>query len=302
MSYDEFVGEIREKLNSITGGDVKISVCTAIKNNNCERKGIVFSETGNNVSPTIYLEEYYERFLEGQEMEKIAFEIVRLYEQVKFDHSFEGDFVRDYENIKDKIVFRLINMEKNEKYLQQIPYVKYLDLAIVFSVLLEIDQKCGQVAMMQIKNEHLELWNVNMEDVYRSALLNTQRLLPFEFQTMFAVITDMMGKIEGSDWYEQENDGDIYVLTNKYRNCGAVSMCYPEILDLVGDKLNQNYYILPSSIHEVIIVPEKEALSVAEMKKIVKEVNDTYVHMEEYLSDNIYYYDREQKSLILSLA
>lgn len=298
MSYDEFVCKICDRLNEMTGERIEISVYTAVKNNSCERKGVVFKEKGNNVSPTIYLEEYYEKFLEEQEIEKIAYEVVKIYDQVKIDHSWEEEFICDFENVKDKIIFRLINMEKNETFLNQIPFVKYMDFAIVFSVLLELDQKCGQIAMMQVRNEHLELWGACKEELYQRAIINSQNLLPFEFQTMFAVIADMIGNDESNDLKKSDDEGDLFVLSNIYRNCGAISICYPGVLEMIGERLDQNYFILPSSIHEVIIVPESESISAMEMKRIVKEVNDTYVHKEEYLSDNVYYFDREQNRLI----
>lgn len=293
MSYDEFVTKIREILNEKIGGRLKISVCTAIKNNNCERKGIAFSERGKNISPTIYLEEYYEKFLEGQEIEKIAAEVAGLYDQVKLDHSWEGAFLCDFENVKDRIIFKLINREKNKKLLSRIPYVSYMDFAVVFSVLVDVEPKCGQIAMMQIKKEHLAMWNVSEEEVCRCAISNTPVLLPYEFRSMFAVIADMMGEQEEIASYEETDE--LYILSNRLRNCGANTMFYPGMLERIGERLKQNYYILPSSIHEVIIVPEQEALSVEEMRKIVREVNDTYVHKEEYLSDGVYYYDRREK-------
>ena len=135
------------------------------------------------------------------------------------------------------------------------------------------------------------MWGETMEGVYRRACRNTRVLLPDEFQTMRAVIEELTGMEETG------KEDRMYILSNEIRSYGAAAILYEGRLERIGDYLKENYYVLPSSVHEVIIVPESEAPAQAELSRLVKEINETQVDPEEVLSNHAYYYDRKQKKL-----
>lgn len=297
MSYEKFVQEIETILQTKVGDNRKVYIHTATKNNGRTRKGITFVEEGINVSPTIYLEEYYERFIKGGCFEDITEQILQLYQSVRVPRSWECDFVNDYEMVKDKIVIRLVNKSENEKLLEDIPYLPFMDLAVIFHVLVELDEQGERMATMLIRNEHLEWWNVSAEEMYSFAVCNTEKLLPSDMASMFMVIEEIL-----PDWErpEIENEEDfMYVLTNNRRSFGACTILYPGRLEAIGMFLKENYYILPSSVHEVIILPESKAVEKEELVQIVCEINHTQVPEEEILSDNVYYYDIRKKQLFI---
>lgn len=297
MSYEKFVQEIETILQTKVGDNRKVYIHTATKNNGRTRKGITFVEEGINVSPTIYLEEYYERFIKGGCFEDITEQILQLYQSVRVPRSWECDFVNDYEMVKDKIVIRLVNKSENEKLLEDIPYLPFMDLAVIFHVLVELDEQGERMATMLIRNEHLEWWNVSAEEMYSFAVCNTEKLLPSDMASMFMVIEEIL-----PDWErpEMENEEDfMYVLTNNRRSFGACTILYPGRLEAIGMFLKENYYILPSSVHEVIILPESKAVGKEELVQIVCEINHTQVPEEEILSDNVYYYDIRKKQLFI---
>ena len=97
---------------------------------------------------------------------------------------------------------------------------------------------------------------------------------------------------------EDEKQDVMYVLTNSLRNYGAACLFYPHVLEMVGEMLKEDYYVLPSSVHEVIIVPESKALDADEMSEMVVEINETQVEPEEVLSDHAYFYQRDSKKLM----
>lgn len=271
--------------------NITVCVHTAEKNNGTIRKGIMLTEKEVNVSPTIYLEEYYRQFQKGSTLEYITADILRLYHEVRFQRSWREERVSDYTQIKEKIVYRIVNREQNYKLLQEIPYVSYLDLAIVFCVLLEVT-KYGTATMM-IRNEHLEMWGVSKSDIYKEASENTCKLLPDEFCTMSAVIEELTGN------EQTESKNIMYVLSNNIRSYGAAAILYRGCLKSIGEHLKSSYYVLPSSIHEVIIVPECEEFSKEELSEMVSEVNRIQVDPEEVLSNRAYYYNREKDILYM---
>lgn len=301
MSYEQFVREVESVIRRLTEGSLQISIHTSIKNNGYERKGITFSEKGTNVSPTIYLEEYYAKYIQGASLERLAQQILEVYDKVRIERSWRDDRIQDYEWVKDKIIYKLVHRGRNRQLLRQIPYVLHLDLAIIFYVLVDVDEPGEQMATMLISNEHMRWWKVSAEDIYQRAVVNTEKLLPYEFCAMCVLIDEMLGyqDVDDAAWRELREQESMYILTNRIRNFGAAAMLYPGRLEMIGVYLKENYYILPSSVHELIVIPESKALPREEMGCIVKEVNETQVQPEEFLSDHVYYYDREQKKIAI---
>lgn len=291
MTYYQFVQEVETKIKEVIRDDIEVCAHTAEKNNGIIRKGIMLSEQGINISPTIYLEEYYRQFQNGDSLDTIAEDIMRLYQEVRFRKTWDTGKITAYEKVKDKIIYRLVNRQANEKLLKNVPYVPYLDLAIVFCVLLEVTRY--GTATMAVSSEHARMWGVSREELLERASENTCRILPDDFSTMSRVIEELSGV--------SQEDGEeyMYVLSNRLRSHGAATILYNQRLEGIGIYLKSNYYVLPSSIHEVIIIPEDAAPGKEMLAQMVGEINRTQVACEEVLSDNVYYYDRQKKKLIL---
>ena len=296
MSYEKFVELLEKRLREALPEEWDICIRTVIKNNGRERKGIVIREPGLNISPTIYLEGYFERYQRGYTLEEIGCQIKELYQHVKVTHRWEGGFLTEYENVRSRIIYRVVNCRKNQDYLRGIPYGPFLDLAVIFFVMLDLDGE-DKTAFMPVGEEHLRLWNVKKEDVYREACQNTPRLLPAEFAPMQTVIYEMAGE-EGPEEWEQGEE-DVHILTNSSRNFGAAAILYPSCLKRIGEYLGKDFYIMPSSIHEVIILPVSMAPSWEELDLIVREMNQTQLDREDVLSDRVYFYCREKEKLML---
>lgn len=299
MSYEQFVEKVAEILSSQVEGTLHLSIHATVKNNGHERKGITFSEKGTNISPTIYLEEYYEKFIRGSDVKWLAEQVLKMYYKVRIENTWGEDAVQDYQNVKDRIIYKLVNQEKNRELLKQVPYDSYLDLAVLFYVLVDVDEAGGQMATMLIRNEHLTWWKVTAEEIRERADTNTEKLLPYEFSAMCMVIEEMLGNSNTDDeeWRKLREQESMYILTNHIRSGGASAILYPGRLEAVGAYFKENYYILPSSIHEVIVIPESRALPKEEMECVIREVNETQVQPEEFLSDRAYYYDRIKREL-----
>lgn len=290
MSYEQFIEKITEVLKEKTGGQVQLSVETVTKNNGCQRKGIIFSEEDSNISPVIYLEESYGGYLHGCSLDTLAKQILKMYYKVRGKHTWVENSVMDYQAVKDKIIYKLVNRDRNRELLKRVPYMEYLDLAVLYYVLAEEDEK--QMATILIQNEHLDRWKVTAEEIRQRAEVNTERLLPYEINAACTMLGEMPP--DGSMDEEQES---MYVLTNHAMNGGASVILYPGKLEEIREYFKEDFYILPCSIHEVIVIPESKAIAKEKMERIVKEVNEMQIQPEEFLSNHIYYYDWEDKVL-----
>ncbi|MCI8797295.1 MAG: hypothetical protein HFG89_10640 [Dorea sp.] len=289
MTYYQFIHEVEMKVKEGVRENTTVYIHSAVKNNGTTRHGITIAETGINIFPTIYLEEYYRQFQAGSTLESIAGDILRLYGEVRFQRSFESEALRNYEGVKKKIVYHLVNREANKELLKEVPYKEYLDMAVVFYVLLEVNTY-GMASMM-IKDEHINMWNVPAKEIFRRAHENTRRLLPGEFKTMNVVLQELLN-------VEEEDKEDVmYVLSNRLRSYGAAVILYEDRLEEIGEYLGENYYVLPSSVHEMIIIAESAAPGQEELSDLVTEINTTQVDAEEVLSNHAYYYDRKKRKL-----
>lgn len=296
MNYQQFIEEVERRVKEKIKGNETMTVYihTAVKNNGKERKGITVSEKGIHISPTIYLEEYFQQFQEGKPIEKIVEKILQLYEEVKCSHPCEESLLQNYEELKGKFAYKLIHRGKNEKLLNDIPYVPWMDLAIVVFVLLEVSPY--GTATVLVRKEHLEIWGLTEAQLFDEAKKNTPILLPYQFCPMRKLLREICPYAVDEGEEEEES---LYVLSNKLRSFGAASMLYDGILEKVGQKLGENYYILPSSIHEVIVVPESKSPVKQDLEEMVREINETQVEEEEVLSDRVYYFSRKENRLFL---
>lgn len=292
MNYQQFVVTLKEKVALSLGAGMNLQIHTTLKNNGKERVGLSISDKQINIYPTIYLEEYYKQFQNGNSIDSIAESILDVYHEVKFEHSWQIDSIKDFSFIQSKITYKLIHTQKNTVLLQTMPHISYLDLAIVFYILFDVDD-CGS-ATIPITNQLMGLWNTDIDELHRIATQNSPKLLPASFKPMRAVIEDLL---EGSCDETIYEDDIMFVLSNPLRSFGAACILYDGILEQIAGQLDENYYILPSSIHEVIIVPESKSPTKEHLCDMVREINETQVDVEEVLSDCVYYYDFDAKAL-----
>lgn len=294
MTYIEFADAVEKMMNKKMKGGVRASLYTAMKNNGKERTGILIEMPGINISPTIYLEEYYESYVAGRKIEQIVDDIKQLYEEIKQEKPWDCESFRDYEGVRNRIVFKVINTAKNRKFLRTVPHLAFLDLSIVFYVLVDVSEE-GTAAMV-VNRSHADTWKVQAETLWEDAVKNVKNLLLAEFVTMNHALKSLLGDVEyeeGDLLLEKKKDYDqMYVLSNKFRNYGAACIAYPNVLEMIGQILKKDYYILPSSVHEVIIVPYSEIYVCSKLDEMVREINSTQVEEEDVLSNHVYLYDR----------
>lgn len=294
MNYQQFVALLCEKANHLLDTKTTVQIHHALKNNGAHRTGLTISQEHTNISPTIYLEEYYKQYQAGRDLNDIAHGIVNLYHEVKFEHSWEVSQIQNFELAKPQIAYRVIHFQKNEILLKDIPHVPYLDLAIVFYLLLETTEKGA--ATILITNEMLDYWKISLEHLYSIALENTPRILYPECKPMHVVIQELLRE----PLKENIEESCMFVLSNHYRHYGAACMLYEQVLEDIGNQLNEDYYILPSSIHEIIILPSSCYLTHEELDDMITEINDTQISEEDVLSEHAYYYSRKERKLLIA--
>lgn len=297
MTYQEFKQHISHVIQAELGSSVKVTVQEIIKNNNTRLDGLTILSNQLNISPTIYLNYYYSQYQKGKPLSKIYQDILSTYEESKPKDSIDISFFTDYEKVKSRIVFKLVNYERNRELLERIPHYRYLDLAIVFYCLLEVNDTGN--ATILIYKHHLAFWHITKDDLYALAMENTPKLLTYDLKNMTEVLNGLFQAEFAEALDMTPNTFPMYVLSNRSKLNGSGCILYKNLLQSFAQKLNSDLYILPSSIHEVLIIPVEKADSAKELSDMVKEVNATQLSNEEILSDHVYYYSRETAQLTM---
>lgn len=298
MEYKEFVEYIKMNAGYIAGEGGNITINHVIKNNGCEMDGLVIMEKGKDIAPTIYLDSFYELYTNGENIKNIIRQIEVIYEQNKNNVTFDVNILKHFDTIKDKIVYKVVNYRSNEKLLKQVPHKRILDLAVVFYCLL--DNEYGRSATALIYNNNLKNWNVTIDDVYKAALKNTPDLLHSKISSMAALFEKCGVNVDGEEVDLKDYvPSDMYVLTNESKLNGAACILYENVLYDFAQKLGADLYILPSSVHEVILLPKLSMFEKDELVNMVKEVNTEGVAADEVLSDHVYEYNRTERLITM---
>lgn len=300
MEYQEFKKCVVDSLEKELHGTGKVEIHRVTKNNRKELDGLMVLREGCSVAPALYLDEYFEDYQNGCSLGSIVGEITDFYRYGKDDtRGIDMDFYRDYEKVKDNVMFKLIHYEKNRELLEKVPYIHVLDLAAVFYC--KYDHPMLGNIMILIYNSHLQMWGAEAADLYEASMVNTPKKLPVEIISMGDIMRQGILS-EELDLTEQElaifpMDSNIYVLTNYLRQFGAAAMLYPNVLQRFSMAVGGDFYIIPSSIHEVLLLPAKD-YSQELLKQMVVQVNKTQVAPEEVLSDSVYRYSKKLKKIL----
>lgn len=292
MNYNAFKQQLIPALQTLAGKDARVEIHPVEKNNGTTLDTVIIMKKGQCIAPSFYLKDFYSWHRKGISIQQIAQKILALNHEYRID---EPENLRrvlsDYRRVRPHICYKLVNYQRNETLLSKIPHIPYLDLAIVFYF--RIQQSDFPNSSILIYNEHMASWEVTLDDLFHDACLNTSRRLPFQFQGIEELICHLSNTPLPEDLPEEH----MFILSNQERYFGASALLYPHVLSHISALLNSNFFVLPSSIHECILIPDSGLYSKSELELMVQEVNTTNVEPEEVLSDHVYYFDRSKQTL-----
>ena len=297
MEFTNFTTLVQREVEKRAGENYRVKLNDVMKNNGVVLRGITLMQDDSNISPTIYLNPYYDAYENGDTtLGTVIDEVIDTYERNKINRSIDMKFFLNYETVRSRIIFKLINTEKNRELLRDVPYIPFHDLSIVFQCLVS-EERFGNASIL-IHNVHLQLWKVNARELYECALENTPLLQGYEQADMNTVLEEMkaLGGIDDEEIEDMQQEVPMYVLSNKSRINGASCILYKDILKDFAMVVDKDLYVLPSSIHEVILLPSDGTQESEQLKEMVREINQSQVEKEEVLSDSVYYYRRSDDS------
>jgi hypothetical protein len=288
MNYQKFLDTLFDMLSERLAPDTTLQFQQVSKNNGVSFDAIIMISSKVNLSPTIYIPPYYHRYLDGVDIASIVEDILDTYQKHLPDKDFDVTLFTDYEKAKDRIVLRLVSYERNEKLLQSIPHKRFLDFAVIFYCLLE--SNATHQAGILIYNHHLGIWDVDSEELFQTALCNSPHLLEYELFNLQDILKEVLCETKDTC---TDNLFPIYALSNRHHTYGAAVILYPGLLASLADSFDKDLLIIPSSVHEVLLLPSDEIPDAGYYSDMIREVNETQLADEEVLSDHAYFYSRK---------
>lgn len=328
MTYEKFMEQVNEQILSFLPeeyANADVTIQEVSKNNNQKFHVICIKRPEDRIVPNVYLEDYYRTYEDDGNMENILTAIARIYQKNMENNENLLPFeVKDYESVKNRLYVVALNRNNNQDYLRDAVRrdITETDITSVVRVLCTNNQEKGMSSFM-VKSGMLEIWGISREEIYEQALKNTERIFKPDMRNMKEILlSGCMGTLS-----EEEQEGfrsflnlDIpeqdqraekskeilpyeqYVLTNIAQINGATAIFYPNLLQEIGEATQSNFFILPSSIHEVILMKDNGDMSAEELQRMVMEINRTQVAPEEVLSDEVYSYDYRQQKLTMATS
>lgn len=309
MSYEEFKQEIQDHIKDFLPEkfeDSEVSIHAVTKNNEI-LDGLTVTSPNSNMATTIYLNDFYEHYENGRDMDSIMEQIASIRTEHEMDQDFDISKITNFENVQDKIIPRIVGMEENEELLANRPHALMDDLAVIYAV--DLGSNDNGSMSVPITNHLMENWKVSQKTLHEAALANMGELTPSTFKTMNEIMKEMMlpDMVEqmGGDREAAEamieamipDEERMYVLTNEQKLNGAAAILDDKMMDQIREKVGDEFFILPSSTHEVLIVPAEAGIELEALESMVQEVNATQVAPQDRLSDHVYQYDAETRAV-----
>ena len=300
LSFEEFKVYVEDHITDYlpeSYGEAEVTMHDVTKNNGLVCHGVTVRAEGQAGGPTVYLDEPYEKYKYEGNLDLVVESLAQTVVNNAFPKEFEGlaaEF-KDFDVIKHRIIAVVVNADMNYDLLTRAPHKRLVgDLVAIYKV--KIDMTEHDMSTCTILNQHKALWDVSDEELHEIAMKNTELLMPPIVKDMEDVIRgimedDMAADEVCADLVGIPEDKRMIVVSNTAGLNGAGVIFYKNnILNSLIDRLGDKIYILPSSVHEVIVI-RGDSEDVETLEAMVKEINASEVQLTDILSDHVYMFD-----------
>lgn len=292
MKFEEFRTKVKEALPEFLPGELSKSVIRDVKADKVqmgELRGIMIIPPRSNMGVNIYLEEAFREHLSGMQftaiMNRISDTAVGSMGEME-GHDFS--FLRDYNLAKGMLTMQAINRDRNEGILKNVPHRIIEDLAIVYRF--DLGNGPGGRFSTLITNNLLKAYGITPDQLHADAIEAAQKTMKYSILSMNEVLERIQMETLGHIVEEPIAWNPMHVATTENSCFGAGIIAIPDFLEDAAEKMHGDFYVLPSSIHEIILIPANCGVDASELREMVCDVNTAEVSEEEKLSDNVYFY------------
>lgn len=304
MNFEEFkdamVNSIKNRLpEDQKDSEVKVSINHKI---NETYNALTVHQEGTSISAAVNLDRLFERYEEGADLNSLADQAMDMIQMEKPE--FDVSMLMDYESVKDRLFVRASNAELNQEALMNVPHTIVADIAVTYHIMMD-DGNDGMASVM-VTNQMLNQYGISPEQLAEDAMRSSEAILPVKVQSMADVMREMfcsdmmasgMSPEEAEEMFDMMgvDQTPLTVITNDQKMNGASALFYPDTMDQIAQKLEGDFFILPSSVHEVLALPDDGQQSVQVLKDMVTEINATQVAPNDRLTDQVYHFDAKDR-------
>ena len=306
MDFEEFKQEVQDRIKDFLPpayADAKVSIIKSEKLNE-SYTALNVGLKGETVLPAVNLNKLFHHYENGAVLDELLSSTAEAVMQKP--PAVDVKRLQNYEEVKDRLFIRVSSAERNEDMLKRLPHTMKEDLAVTYHVIVQELEK--GIASTPVTYEMLNNYGVSPDQLHADAMASGEKLYPLKADSMSHVMEEMLRQEmsdHGMDEAEISSMIDLFLLpessipmiivSNDQRLNGAAVMFYPEAMEKLSEQLGGSFHILPSSVHEMIIIPESEELNAQELQALVSEVNATQVAPQDRLTDEVYHYDFEDR-------
>ena len=292
---EQFVADVKGRLAE-QGADVKVSVNEVNKLNE-SYEAITVTPEGSNIGVNMSLEKFYDAVQDGTPYDSVVDKAVDVISNgIEQRPDIDVASLTDYSQMKEKLAMEVVSAETNKDMLENVPHQNIEDMAVVYRFILSSDED-GRASIL-VTNQMLDTMGVTPEQLHADAIENAPQIKPAEIKGMSEVMAEMMG-VEQAEMMGlvpmNPEDEQMFVATVPDKVHGAGVLAYQDFMDKAAERVGGDFFILPSSIHEILIVPDNGKMDLKELEAMVKEVNATQVAPADKLTDSVYHYDSKEK-------
>ena len=298
MTFQEFTARMTEAVSDLYGDGAEISVQKVSKDNGVTLTGMTIRDKdidrSSTVIPVVYLEPYYEKIQEGVPIHQLVRMLSETYEEAKqTGRRMDTSAFLSYAEAKGRLFCRLTGKEGTEDRLARMPHEDWQDLAVTYYV--DVPSITGNSGVVQVTDSLLSHWGISEKTLRADAWKNTKEQKPMSIQPLGNVLAGMAGIGDHMDY-----QSPLYLLSSPDAVFGAICAAYPEMTETAENTFQRNFYMLPSSVHEFLLLPDDGSTNAADLENMVRAINGTEVDEKDVLSNKVYYCDVKTKEISLA--
>ncbi len=304
MSYQEFLNEVCARIQGELG-EAEIS-CLTVSAVNKNKRGIVIKNANRKAAPVIYFEDIYQDYRKNGNMNSCMEKAVKRIESYLAlpapDDILCGDLLI-WEKVSQYLYLFLVSTDRNRQTLQMMMHRKFLDLSVCYMLRLPMKHREDFQGTVRVTCDIAAAWGRSEEELYQKAVENAGAE-GYLIRKMDEVFTDILKKEYGENIPEEmdllgmaSSNLKLSVMSNPEFRYGAAGILDRKLLEGFARDCGADFYIIPSSIHEVLLLPNDRSAGPQELNDMVQMVNTQDLDEEDILSDHIYYYSRVEKKI-----
>lgn len=287
MDFETFMNEtIKEMRDRFPDFDINKQEVSKLQGESYT--GMAVRPENSEIGVTLNLQDYYKALGFGMFLEDVMDSVERsVVSAVRHMPHYDARVLEDYDRMKDALTVDLVPVAGNEEKLAQIPHKNVEDMALVYRF--EEESSVYGSASILVTNEMLAVYDITADQLHEDAMKAAVQNRPAKLHNMNDVMRDMMGDMSGL--VPMNEPSPLWVATVEGGQNGAGVIQYPGFLDQAAEALGGDFYVLPSSVHEVLLVADDGSMEIGYLEEMVRSVNETEVSPAERLSNNVYHYD-----------